>query len=119
MILADKGNEILWIGSQELREYLATVTRPRLRSAAVSMNDALDRIAQFEDEFDIMEDGPSVTNTLATMGRNLPVAGKQIHDASIAITILAHGEWRLLAFNAGDFRRYSERIELVDMEDAD
>ena len=32
---------------------------------------------------------------------------------------LAHGERHLLTFNAGDFRRYGERIELVDMEDAE
>jgi len=43
---------------------------------------------------------------------------KQIHDANIAATMLAHGERRLLTLNVKDFRRYGERIELVDLEEA-
>ena len=41
------------------------------------------------------------------------VSGRQIHDANIVATMLAHGEHRLLTFNAADFRRYGNRIELV------
>ncbi len=119
MIRASEGNETLRISRQVLREYLATVTRPQSWSAAISMNDALDHVAQLEDGFDILEDGPSVTNTLATLCRDVPVAGKQVHDANIVATMLAHGERRLLTFNAGDFRRYGERIELVDVEGAE
>ena len=51
-------------------------------------------------------------------GNEVPVAGKQIHDANIAATMLAHGERRLLTMNIKDFRRYGERIELVDRETA-
>ncbi len=32
------------------------------------------------------------------------------------MTMLAHGERRLLTFNAKDFRRFGERIELVKIE---
>ena len=39
--------------------------------------------------------------------------GKQIHDANIVATMLAYGERRLLTLNARDFRRYTDRIELV------
>ena len=28
--------------------------------------------------------------------------------------MLAHGEFRLLTFNTADFRRYGDRIQLVD-----
>ena len=41
------------------------------------------------------------------------VGGRQIHDANIVATMLAHGERRLLTFNAADFRRYGDRIELA------
>ena len=119
MIRAGEGNETLRIGRQVLREYLATVTRPQSWSPAISMNDALDRVAQLEAGFDMLEDGPSVTNTLATLCRDAPVAGKQVHDANIVATMLARGERRLLTFNAGDFRRYDERIELADVEGAE
>ena len=117
--MVSEGNETSRISRQILREYLAVVTRPQSWSAAVSMNDALDHVAQLEAEFEILEDRPSVTNALATLCRDVPVAGKQVHDADIVTTMLAHGERRLLTFNASDFRRYGERIELVDMEGAE
>ena len=55
---------------------------------------------------------------LAALCREVPVAGKQIHDANIAATMLAHGERRLLTLNVKNFRRYGERIVLVDLEGA-
>ena len=48
---------------------------------------------------------------LVVLCREFPVAGKQIHDANIAATMLAHGERRLLTFNTRDFRRFGEGIE--------
>ena len=63
--------------------------------------------------FEILEDGPPVTESLVTLCREVPVGGRQIHDANIVATMLAHGEQRLLTFNGADFRRYSDRIELV------
>ena len=53
---------------------------------------------------------------LTALCREVPLAGKQIHDANIAATMLAHGERRLLTLNAKDFRRYGERIGLVMLE---
>ena len=41
---------------------------------------------------------------------------RRLHDAHIAATMLAHGERRLLTFDARDFRRFGERIELVEIE---
>ena len=75
--------------------------------------------SRFEAGFDVLEDGPCAARTLATLCRDVPVAGKQVHDANIVATMLAHGERRLLTFNGGDFRRYGERIELVDVEGAE
>ena len=34
-------------------------------------------------------------------------------DANIVVTMLAHGERRLLTFNAADVRRYGDRIQLA------
>ena len=41
------------------------------------------------------------------------MGGRQIHDANIVAIMLAHGERRLLTFNAADFRSYGDRIELA------
>ncbi len=80
------------------------------------MADALGDIRRLLLSFEVLEDGPRVTEALASLCREAPVAGKQVHDANIAATMLAHGERRLLTFNAQDFRRYGDRLELIDVE---
>ena len=47
-ISACEGDETLRIGRRVLREYLATVMRPQCRSAAISMDDALDRVVRLQ-----------------------------------------------------------------------
>lgn len=78
------------------------------------MSDALPDVDWFVSEFDISEDGPDVTHLLAELCREVPVAGRQVHGANIVATMLAHGEHRLLTFDPGDFRRYGNRISLID-----
>ena len=110
--------EPLHISRQIVREYLVAVTRPQSWSVSVDVEDALADAARLISSFAILEDGPNVMAALFTLCREVPVAGKQIHDANIAATMLAYGERRLLTLNAKDFRRYGERIELVDLEGA-
>ena len=110
--------EAIRISRQILREYLATVTRPQSWSPPVAMGTALEHIATLYAKFDILEDGPRVTEVLMQLCRGVSFAGRQVHDANIAATMLAHGERRLLTFNRGDFRRYGERIELIETETA-
>ena len=102
------------ISRQVVREYLAVVTRPQIWSAPLVMPDAIRDVDWFLSAFDILEDGPDVTRSLEALCLDVPVAGRQVHDANIVATMLAHGEGRLLTFDQEDFRRYSDRIELVD-----
>ena len=104
----------LRISRQIIREYLAVITRPQSWAAATPMEEALDDIDWMRETFEILEDGPSVTEALITLCREVPVGGRQFHDANIVATMLAHGERRLLTFNTADFRRYSNRIDLVN-----
>ena len=106
--------EPLRISRQVIREYLAVVTRPQTWPVAVTREDALDDVSRLIGSFEILEDGPVVTESLVVLCREVPVGGRQIHDANIVATMLAHGEHRLLTFNTADFRRYGDRIELVD-----
>ena len=105
--------EPLRISRQILREYLAVVTRPQAWPVAITREDALDDIDRLATTYEVLEDGPVVTDRLVSLCREVPVGGKQIHDANIVATMLAHRERRLLTFNAADFRRYGNRIELV------
>ncbi len=109
------GSESVRVSRQVIREYLSTVTRPQTWSDPLSMAVALNDVAWLGASFEVLEDGSHVMDVLIALCRVVPVAGKQIHDANIVATMLAHGERRLLTFNTRDFRRYGERIELIDV----
>ena len=64
----------------------------------------------------MLENGPVVTETLVALCRAIPIGGKQVHDANIVATMLAHGTRRLLTFNTADFHRYGDRIELAETQ---
>ena len=105
--------EPMRISRQVVREYLAVVTRPQAWPVAITREDALDDANRLISGFEMLEDGPVVTESLIALCREVSVGGRQIHDANIVATMLAHGERRLLTFNTADFRRYGDRIELV------
>ena len=108
------GTERPRISRQIVREYLAVVSRPQLWSQPLVMADALRDVDWFLTAFELLEDGPDVTRALVALCLEVPVAGRQVHDANIVATMLAHGERRLLTFDREDFRRYANRVELVD-----
>ena len=114
---AARTGEPLAISRQVMREYLAAVTRSQAWGPGgppLPMDRALADLVWMEDSFRVLEDGPHVTALLAELCRQAPVGGKQVHDANIAATMLAHGERRLLTFNVRDFRRYRGRIQPVE-----
>ena len=107
--------EPLRISRQVLREYLAMVTCPQTWQVPIPREVALDDVERLVAAYEILEDGPVVTDRLVSLCREVPMGGRQIHDANIVATMLAYGERRLLTFNPADFRRYGSRIELVSV----
>ncbi len=107
--------EPLMINRQVIREYLSVVTRPQTWPVAITREEALEDVSRLTGSFQVLEDGPMVTELLVELCREIPAGGRQIHDANIVATMLARGERRLLTFNAADFLRYGERIELVEI----
>ena len=110
-----QGSEPLRISRQVIREYLSVVTRPQKWPIAITREEALDDANRLAGNFEILEDGTIVTETLVALCREILVGGTQIHDANVVATMLARGERRLLTFNTSDFRRYGDRIELVSI----
>ena len=107
--------EPLRISRQVIREYLSVVTRPQTWPVAITREEALEDVSRLTGIFQVLEDGPLVTELLVELCREIPAGGQQIHDANIVATMLARGERRLLTFDAADFRRYGDRIELVEI----
>jgi predicted nucleic acid-binding protein len=105
----------LWISRQILREYLAVMSRPGALTAAVPMASLVSDVQAFQTQFLIAEDGASVTSHLLNLLATIPCAGKQVHNANIVATMLAHGIPRLLTHNVVDFNRFAAHIMIIPL----
>jgi predicted nucleic acid-binding protein len=105
--------EPLLLSRQVLREYVASMTRQQPWGKALSLREALADCAVFLQRFVMLEDGPPVWEQLLILARRYSFGGRQVHDANIVATMLAHGERRLLTFNIADFQRFAGLIEVV------
>lgn len=79
------------------------------------MSTLLVDVRSFERRFFMAEDGPGVTTRLLNLLGVIPCAGKQIHDANIVATMLAHGIPKLLTHNVADFNRFASQIAIVPL----
>jgi predicted nucleic acid-binding protein len=104
-----------WLSRQVLRECLAALTRPQQGVNPPPLNDVLQRLRLYEQTFQVAEDSAEVTRRLYDLVARIPVGGKQIHDANLVATMLAHGIGSLLTHNAEDFERFESLIEVVPL----
>jgi predicted nucleic acid-binding protein len=102
----------LRISRQVLREFVAVITRPQTWAHAQTVAQAASAAAMLARDFEILEDGPAVWDVLLSLCRKFEFGGKQVHDANIVATMLAHGETRLLTFNMADFERFKSLVDL-------
>ena len=65
--------EPLRISRQVIREYLSVVTRGQTWSVGISREDALDDVSRLIRSFEVLEDGPLVTEALVGLCRTLPL----------------------------------------------
>ena len=106
-------DEQLSVSRQILREYVAVMTRPQTWGRALSLAEAMTDAAVFERRFTVLEDGQLVWDQLMDLSRLYSFGGRQVHDANVVATMLAHDERRLLTFNEADFRRFTPLIEVI------
>jgi predicted nucleic acid-binding protein len=102
----------MWISFQILREYLAAVTRPQATSPGLPIRTAIADVRRFQQVFYVAEDQPVVLDRLLALLGAHHGAGRQVHDTNIVATMLEHGIYRLLTFNAADFRCFAGIIAL-------
>jgi predicted nucleic acid-binding protein len=111
--LRQKAGDELWISRQILREYLATLTRPQSFSIPQSSEVLIEDVRKYQNCFSIAEDGPAVTSKLLELLKSISVGGKQIHDANIVATMLAHNIRVILTHNADDYARFAGIITVL------
>jgi predicted nucleic acid-binding protein len=103
----------LSVSRQILREYIAVMTRQQNWGKPLALSEATADTTAFIRRFTVLEDGPAVWDRLMELSRRYSFGGRQVHDANIVATMLAHGERRLLTFNEADFRRFTQLVEVV------
>ena len=112
---AREADRTLWISRQVLREYLVIMTRPQsfetLDGATV-----LNQIRQFLDLFEVADESAAVTERLIALMTEVPISGKQVHDANIVATLLAYGIPTLVTHNTRDFVRFGKHIRFESIE---
>jgi predicted nucleic acid-binding protein len=111
-----RGTEI-WISRQVLREYAAVLTRPQTYTKPLSGASVAAELRAFEARFQVADDHAAVTSRLVQLLENVPIGGKQVHDANIVATMQAYNIRRLLTLNTADFARFTPSITLLTLED--
>jgi predicted nucleic acid-binding protein len=105
----------LWVSRQTFREYLAAMSRPGALTAPVPMTALCADVRSFAAQFRVAEDGPLGTTQLLALLNSVACLGKQVHDANIVATMLAHGLGTLLTHNVADFARFAGHITVLPL----
>lgn len=107
----------LYLSGQVLREYLTVATRPaEVNGLGLTAADALGNATQFVERSHVLPEDESVREALFRLLESVPCLGKQVHDANIAATMVAHGLRRLVTLNPRDFERFRPSIEIEGLE---
>jgi predicted nucleic acid-binding protein len=101
------------IVDQNLVEFRAVVTRPPASNGVgMTQQQANFEIRSLMSLYELLSDTPAVFAQWAQLVNRYISEGKQNHDARIVAAMIVHEVPRILTFNDGDFRRYTE-IEVL------
>ncbi|MGQ9625645.1 MAG: type II toxin-antitoxin system VapC family toxin [Anaerolineae bacterium] len=104
-----KAEEVVFcVSPQVLREYLVAVTRGTIFESTLTPEEAVQDVESILDNIQLLEESATVSYILRDLVRRYQVRGKQVHDANIVATMLAHGVSHLLTYNPDDFCRFEE-----------
>ncbi len=105
----------LFISPQILREYVSVASRSTGTEKPTPWDLILENYEDFQTYFVLLDEGRSSVNQLRQLLSKIPAAGKQVHDANIVATMLAHNVPNLLTHNTADFSRYSKLINVIPL----
>ena len=100
----------LWISRQVMREYLATLIRPKMGIATTELVNA---VRSFELRYQVAEDSPLVTAQLLLFLEQ--GISRQVHDTNIVATMLTYGVPRILTNNPDDFMPFQSLITVIPL----
>lgn len=100
---------LLVISRQVIREFLATLYRPR---TSLALADLVAEVRRIEAGYALIEDGPAITAQLLTL---LEAGATQVHDTNIAATCLVAGISHILTNNPDDFAPFRGQITVIPL----
>ncbi len=105
----------LIISPQIIREYISVFSRGIRVIPKIKTDGLLKNLDLLRTSFILVDENREVIFHLIELLREIPIIGKQIHDANIVATMMAHGVSRLLTHNTKDFERYAGLITVVPL----
>lgn len=103
----------LFTSGQILREYLSVATRPTdANGLGLGRADAVANVMTFQQRLRLIHENDRTLQRLLTLLDDVPCAGKQIHDANVVATALAHGVPAIVTLNTADFARFERHIAI-------
>ena len=98
----------LFISSQILREFFAISTNAKIFQNPLTIEEAVQKLQEFQDNFIVLYDTNSSLTILKKMLLKYKIERQKIHDANIAATIISNNLDGLFTFNTKDFKIFSE-----------
>lgn len=107
---------VLYTSGQILREYVAVATRPvEHNGLGLARRDAVSNARALRGRLHLLPDNEKVVEHLLALLERTDCAGKQVHDANVVATMLAHGVQMVVTRNIDDFARFGAEIEVCDL----
>lgn len=107
----------LSISGQVIREFCVQASHPNTFKEAettpLSSVQLARMVGSLHARFRVLEENAAVHREFQNLLQNYPVGGRQMHDANIVATMLAHDINTLITLNEADFQRYQDRITVV------
>lgn len=115
MIVNEWAGEVtLCTSGQILREYLAVATRPVERNGlGLKPADAASNVRAIRERTALLAEDARVADRLLMLLADVECGGKQVHDANVVATMLAHGVGTVVTMNVEDFVRFEPYVSLL------
>lgn len=103
----------LAVTPQVVREFLSVATRPMTDNGfGLSGPDAADTLDELLLDVDVLGEPASTHRRLSNLVRNGTVAGKQVHDAHLALVAAQHRAAALVTANVRHFARFADLVTI-------
>ena len=110
------GDTTLCTSGQILREYLAVATRPAENNGlGLRPADAVSNVRAIRERTAFLVEDARVADRLQGLLADVECGGKQVHDANVIATMLAHGVGTVVTMNVEDFARFERYVSLVTL----